>query len=555
MTVNNARFQLLPIGWAQVKLGDVLNVIRGASPRPKGDPQYFGGRIPWIMISDVTREKGKFIVTTKDKVTEEGAKRSRYLRADTLILSNSGTVCIPKILGVDGCIHDGFVAFPDLTECIDISYLYYFFEFIRPQIIKENRQGVTQVNLNTTIVKNIDLCVAPLNEQKRIVAEIEKQFSRLDEALANLHRVKANLKRYKASVLKAAVEGKLTEQWRKEHPDVEPADKLLKRILAERRQKWEEAELAKMRRRGIEPKDNDWKRRYKGASLGDLEDLPVLPIGWVWATLDQMAAAEPNAITDGPFGSNLKTEHYTEHGPRVIRLQNIGYAEFIDEKAHITEEHCARLIKHSARPDDVVIAGLGHPSPRACLVPPRIGKAIVKADCVRFRASPHLKPGYLMYALNSEPTQKGTEKIVHGIGRPRLNLGEIKSILLPVPPKNEQEAIFEEIEHRLSVGLDLLRKVESDISCAERLRQSILKKAFIGKLVPQDPNDEPAKDLLARIRIARDKHEIELERQKKEEKQPVKTPGEPLDSKKRDLIEVLKQAKRSLKPEDVLDRN
>jgi type I restriction enzyme S subunit len=203
--------QQLPAGWERVEIGDEIEVIRGASPRPKGDPRYFGGSIPWIMISDVTKENGKFISKTRDHVTEEGAEKSRYLKAGTLILSNSATVCVPKILGVDGCIHDGFVAFPNLPKRFDILYLYYFFEFIRPRVIDAHRQGITQVNLNTTIVKNIQVPIAPPNEQKRIVAEIEKQFSRLDEAVANLKRVKANLKRYKAAVLKAAVEGKLTE--------------------------------------------------------------------------------------------------------------------------------------------------------------------------------------------------------------------------------------------------------------------------------------------------------------------------------------------------------
>ena len=104
--------------------------------------------------------------------------------------------------------------------------------------------GIAVPNVNATKLAKVKIPIALPNEQKRIVAEIEKQFSRLDEAVDNLKRVKANLKRYKASVLKAAVEGKLTEEWRKKHPDVEPADKLLQRILAERRKKWEDAELA-----------------------------------------------------------------------------------------------------------------------------------------------------------------------------------------------------------------------------------------------------------------------------------------------------------------------
>ena len=194
-----------------VRLGDYLNVIRGASPRPKGDPRYFGGDIPWISISDITREPGKYLSRTREFVTRAGAEKSRLLPAGTLILSNSGTVCVPKILRVDGCIHDGFVAFPDLPDSFDKNYLYWFFEYVRPSIIEANRQGITQVNLNTGIVREIRLPLTSIERQREIVAELEKQFSRLDEAVANLQRVKANLKRYKASVLKAAVEGRLVE--------------------------------------------------------------------------------------------------------------------------------------------------------------------------------------------------------------------------------------------------------------------------------------------------------------------------------------------------------
>jgi len=338
----------IPSEWVQVKLGDVLQVIRGASPRPKGDPRYFGGDIPWIKISDITKEKGKHISITKDHVTEDGAQKSRFLQAGTLILSNSGTVCVPKILAVDGCIHDGFVAFPELPDKFDILYLYYFFDKIRPQIINENRQGITQVNLNTTIVKNIVLPVAPIKEQKCIVAEIEKQFSRLDEAVDNLKRVKANLKRYKASVLKAAVKGKLTEEWREKHPDVEPADKLLERILAERRKKWEEAELAKMKAKRKVLKDDKWKKKYKEPAKPNLADLPSLPDGWIWVTYEQLGE-----WTGGGTPSKRRPE-YWENGtipwvsPKDMKIDKIN--KTIDKiTLNAVKESVAKLIPPCVR--------------------------------------------------------------------------------------------------------------------------------------------------------------------------------------------------------------
>jgi type I restriction enzyme S subunit len=229
--VDTSELPELPEGWVWTRLGEILEVVRGGSPRPKGDPRYFGGDIPWIMISDISREKGKYISKTKDTVTEEGAKKSRYLKTGTLILSNSGTVCVPKILAVDGCIHDGFVAFPDIRGGIDILYLYHFFDFIRPKIIQENKQGVTQVNLNTDIVRNFVICIPPLSEQYKIVEEIESRLSIADavEKIADENLKQAG--RLRQSILERAFEGKLVPQ----DPTDEPASVLLERIKAERK--------------------------------------------------------------------------------------------------------------------------------------------------------------------------------------------------------------------------------------------------------------------------------------------------------------------------------
>jgi len=111
--------------------------------------------------------------------------------------------------------------------------------------------------------------------------------------------------------------------------------------------------------------------------------------------LAELAADEPNAITDGPFGSKLKTEHYTDAGPRVIRLQNIGDAVFVDARAHISEEHYSSLQKHRVFPGDLVIAALGESPPRSCMVPDWLGPAIVKADCIRFKAGPKVLPKFV----------------------------------------------------------------------------------------------------------------------------------------------------------------
>lgn len=317
-------------------------------------------------------------------------------------------------------------------------------------------------------------CLPPfsLAAQRAAVAEIEKQFTRLEAGVAALRRVQANLKRYRAAVLKAACEGRLVpteaelhRQRKTKSAPLETGAELLTRILAERRQNWQ------------------GRGNYKEPAAPDTVKLPPLPEGWTWATVEQLAAPEPNSITDGPFGSNLKTEHYMASGPRVIRLQNIGDGVYVDEEAHITQAHFERLQKHRIFAGDVVIAGFGENPPRSCIIPESLGPAIVKADCIRFKPHSSVLPKYMNAALNSDPVRKRTKGMVHGVGRPRLNLGEIKSIVLPLPPLAEQTRILAEVERRLSVVEELESVVSANLQRAVRLRQSILQKAFTGELV------------------------------------------------------------------------
>lgn len=211
-----------------------------------------------------------------------------------------------------------------------------------------------------------------------------------------------------------------------------------------------------------------------------------LKLGWRWLSVAEIAAEEPFSITDGPFGSNLKTEHYTPSGPRVVRLTNIGDGEFIDAKAHISPSHFERLQKHRVEAGDLLIAALGDTLPRACIAPPDLGPAIVKADCIRVRVKPVHSASYLRYALISPVTRRRVAQIIHGVGRPRLNLKEIKAIEVPVAPPDEQRSVVAEIEtqfSRLDAAVAALKRAQVNL---KRCRASILKAACEGRLVPTE---------------------------------------------------------------------
>jgi type I restriction enzyme S subunit len=209
------------------------------------------------------------------------------------------------------------------------------------------------------------------------------------------------------------------------------------------------------------------------------------------------------SLTDGPFGSNLKTSHYTTSGPRVVRLQNVGEGVFRDERAYIDASHFQRLRKHEVLAGDVVAASLGETAPRACLIPPWLGQAIVKADCIRIRPVGEVDGAFLMWMLNSPQVRKEAATSIKGIGRPRLGLGSMKKLSIPLPPLDEQRRIVAEVERQLSLVDSLAAAIDQALRRSAALRRAILERAFTGKLVPQDPSDEPASVLLERIAAER----------------------------------------------------
>jgi type I restriction enzyme S subunit len=222
------------------------------------------------------------------------------------------------------------------------------------------------------------ILLPPIAEQERIVAKLEASFSAVQRAKSAAIRAIERLHLLRARVLSSAVTGALSRDWRKarrkeRHTPIETGEALLIRLLATRIMLWEEEELKRLRAVGQDGKDGKWKNRYRAPVKPKIADAPEPPQGWFWASVDQLAAPEERSITDGPFGSNLKTSHYTNSGPRVVRLQNIGDGVFIDQKAHISRTRYQLLKNYAVYAGDLVIRALGTPAPRACRIPDSLG--------------------------------------------------------------------------------------------------------------------------------------------------------------------------------------
>ena len=381
-----------------------------------------------------------------------------------------------------------FIVFPSQLN-LDNAYLKYFlnqWEFV---------SFVTRLNtgdrprVEFTQFADYPFPLAPFPEQRRIVAEIEKQFTRLDASVESLKRAQANLKRYRASVLKSACEGSLVpteaELARAEGRDYEPAGVLLERILAERRARWESQE----KRRG----------QYKEPSAPDTSDLPDLPEGWAWATVQQLS----NLIQ---YGTSAKASTDASGIP-VLRMGNIqggslGYSDLKYLPEHNPDVQTT-LLNHGDllfnRTNSAELVGKSavykdnHPS--ACFA----------SYLIRVSFSDEFSSDYACACINSQYGRSFIGRVKsQQVGQANVNGSKLASMPLPLPPLAEQQRIVAEVERRLSVIQQAEATVTASLARAERLRQSILKQAFSGQLVPQDPDDEPASVLLERIRAERE---------------------------------------------------
>jgi len=356
--------------------------------------------------------------------------------------------------------------------------------------VYEERLGIAVPNINATKLKRIALPLAPLPEQRRIVAAIETQFTRLDAGVAALERARANLRRYRAAVLKAACEGRLVpteaELARAEGRDYEPAVQLLDRILAKRRAKWEAEHPG---------------RDYKEPAPPDTEDLPKLPGGWHWASTEQVGSVI------GGLTKNSKRKAYPLRLP-YLRVANVYADELrLDDMLEIgvKESELARVLLHKG--DLLVVEGNGSIDQigRVAIWNGSIEPCVHQNHIIKVRF-PFVEVGkfVLLWLLSLGGRDQIIRVASSTSGLYTLSLSKVSMLPVPLPPLAEQRRIVAEVERRLSVVEALEQEVEAALTRAQRLRQAVLKKAFEGRLVEQDPDDEPASALLERIRVARE---------------------------------------------------
>jgi type I restriction enzyme, S subunit len=504
----------LPYNWIITELQEIASrITKGSTPTTYGF-KFVNSGINFIKVENINQGKIE-LQTIKDFISEAAHNNQlkSALEEDDILFSIAGTIgetSIVKLEHLPANTNQALAIIKGVNKAFLPGFLKIQLDSFVARKVKSKARGGAMNNISLGDLRFLQILMPPLTEQKRILDKIEELFSDLDNGIDSLKTAQQQLKVYRQAVLKWAFEGKLTAQWREEQKrlgKLESAEVLLAQIKAEREQRYQ--------------------GRFQEPLSPEAETLPKMPKGWYLVTLDQLSLL----ITSGSRGW---AEYYSESGDYFIRAQDINTDQLdLSDVAYVTLPQGAEGKRTSIQFEDLLVTITGANVTKTALVKIEFDKAAyVNQHVGLVRLTKFVSRKFIYYWIISP--QNGRSQLTeaaYGAGKPGLNLTNLKEVLIALPSLSEQNQIVDEIESRLSICDRLESEIETNLKKAEALRQSILKQAFEGKLVPQDPNDEPASVLLERIRAEREAQKNgKIDQSAKEKSRKTKTSLERLEA-------------------------
>ena len=440
----------VPDGWAWCRLNELAEIARGGSPRPI---QEFltddDNGLNWIKIGD-TKIGSKYITTVKEKIKPEGLKKTRLVHAGDFLLTNSMSFGRPYILKVDGCIHDGWLVFADIINCVDKDFLYYALssKYIY-DVFSLKSAGSTVKNLKSDTVKEVLFALPPHEEQKIIVSKIEEIFSHIDKLDSSKLDLQTAIKHAKSKILDLAIHGKLVPQDSSE----EPASKLLGKIRAEKEAKIAAGELKRDKNDSYiykNPSDNCHYMKYDNHQEECIESEIAfsLPESWQWVNLGGIFAhntgkALNKSKLEGEYKDYITTSNvYWDR----FELNNVSKMPFTPEE----------MKKCTVTKGDLLICEGGD-----------VGRSniwdkdydiCIQNHLHRLRAFVPVETKLFYYWLML--FKQHNMIIGKGIGLMGFSSSLVHNLLIPLPPLSEQKRIVAKIEEIFSC----LENIENNIT-------------------------------------------------------------------------------------------
>lgn len=501
----------LPKGWGWVALDSLCTTIGDVNHKmPKA--QETG--IPYISTRDFL-ENGTIAFEKSKKISEEDYKKLSikiYPEKGDILLSRYGTVGEVILVKTDKLFQASYsiaIIKPVFHKINNFIATAIKSDIVQSQIRKYIR-GVAQPDLGLGHIRELYLPFPPLAEQYRILNKIEELFTEVDAGVELLKKLKAKLKRYRQAVLKAAVEGNLTKEWREANQGkLEPASMLFDRM--------------------VQNTGSVRVRRDVPENVEKIEEIENLKIPSIWNTVSVAELLRKGGlldIKDGNHGTNHpKSNEFSDQGLPFITAAQVENFRVDHENAPKLQGQVLDKLKVGfSYKGDVILTHKGSVG--------RVGicteNCVLSPQTTYYRVNEcFLNKKYIASYLASPIFQSQLSKIKSQTTRDFVSISKQYKLFLVIPPFLEQEKVVEEVELRLSVIDQLEKTIDSNLKRAGKLRQSILKQAFEGKLVPQDPNDEPAEELLEQIKAEKAKHEAENKpkrQSKTKSSQPRKSP-------------------------------
>ena len=513
---NGITYQL-PEGWEIVKLEDVAIIVTGNTP-PTKNKSYFNGNVPFYKPSDLN---SGYVNDSKDKLSTLGKEFSRMLPKGSILVT-----CIGSTIGKSGIILKEGAFNQQINGVLPIisNSLFFYYQIISSNFqksIKENSSATTVPILNKTKFGKLAFLIAPLKEQNLIVEKIDKLFSELEQAEKELQDAQHQLKIYSQALLKSAFQGKLTENWRSNNKNFD-ANLELENIKRERKKKHQKEIKVGIKKK---PKTNynfTFERdsilnTWSNANLNNLIDINAR-IGW----------------------RGLTKKEYTNEGPLLLSVHSLNYGKSVvfNDANHISLERYEESPEIKLQTNDILLCKDGAGIGKVGIIKNLPDKATVNSSLLVISSKEVFNPDFLYYFFLGPTIQKLVNEKISGSAIPHLFQKDIKKFNLKVPPKLEQNQIVEILESRFTLIENLKKSVNKTLNNIKVFRYSILKKAFEGKLINQNSNDETISELLQKIKIEKRaylKAQQELEKLKPKKKRQMET--------KRTVLEILKESK------------
>ena len=461
--------------WTEGKLEDLLNYVQPTNYIVDSTAYNDTYKTPVLtagktFILGYTNEENNIFTELPVIIFDDFTTATKYVNFKFKVKSSAMKILVPT------------------SDKVNVKYVYYYMQTIRYNVDTHKRYWIS-------IFSKLNILIAPLPEQRAIVAKIEELFSELDSGIDSLKKARKQLEVYRQAVLKSAFEGKLTKEWRMKNQY--SMDNFL-------------INLKKLKQEAVEKKlitKSNYFPKFKN------EDLTYnTPDNWINLPWKSIVSNNKYAMKRGPFGSSLKKEFFVDDGIVVYEQGHAINNDPFRHRYYISDEKYKELKAFTVKGGDMIISCSGVTLGRICLLPDDADVGVINQALLKIDINEEiiLKKFFLLL-FRSETFQRLIFKKSQGTAMPNMvGMKELKEIPIPIPSIEEQEEIIKEIESRLSVCENIEANIEEAFEKAEALRHSILKKAFEGKLLSkeelevckQEDDWEPSEKLLKRIKEA-----------------------------------------------------